>query len=128
MTVENDVVAIEQLVARYNRAADIGDGEAFASTFTTDGEMVTPDQTTRGSDALADLGTTVPMTTPGIRHWVNNHVVDVAGDAADATVYVMVLITAPGVAPSVVASGRYRDWLVRDVDGWRFRRREFTPD
>ena len=128
MSPSEDVVAIQQLVARYDQAADDGDGEAFAATFTVHGELVTPDVTTVGREDLRERGATVPLRTPGIRHWVNNHVVDVDGDVATATVYVMVLITAPGTAPAVVATGRYRDELAREGHDWHFRRRQFVPD
>ncbi|MEO5723372.1 MAG: nuclear transport factor 2 family protein [Ilumatobacteraceae bacterium] len=128
MSATDDVVEIQQLLARYNRAADSGDGAGFAATFTVDGELVTPDRTSMGRDALIELGATVHTAVPGIRHWVNNHVVVVDGNDAAATAYVIVLITTPGGAPSIVASGRYQDRLTREADGWRFRRREFIPD
>ena len=128
MSLTDDIIAIQQLLARYNRAADAGDADAFAATFTDDGETVTPDATRRGREALMEAARTVPQRIPGIRHWVTNHVVDVDGDEASATVYVMVVVAGGAEGPQVAATGKYRDRLRRTPDGWRFTRREYTPD
>jgi uncharacterized protein (TIGR02246 family) len=123
----DDIVAIQQLLARYNTAADLGDGEGFAATFTEDGVAAAGATVTTGRAALAERGNGVPDRTPGIRHWVNNHVINVDGDDATATVYVMVVVTGAG-GPKIVASGRYSDQMRRTVEGWRFSRREFAVD
>jgi uncharacterized protein (TIGR02246 family) len=123
----DDIVAIQQLLARYNTAADLGDGEGFAATFTEDGVSAAGATVTTGRAALAERGGGVPQRTPGIHHWVNNHVINVDGDDATATVYVMVLVTGAD-GPKIVASGRYSDQLRRTADGWRFSRREFVAD
>jgi uncharacterized protein (TIGR02246 family) len=124
----DDIVAIQQLLARYNTAADLGDGEAFAATFTDDGVSVAGTTVTTGREALAERGGGVPQRVPGIHHWVNNHVVTVNGDDATATVYVLVVVTGKAGGPTIVASGRYSDQLRRTADGWRFARREFFAD
>src|SRR3954452_12385824 len=95
MTVTDDIVAIQQLLARYNTAADNGDGEAFAATFTEDGQAVNGDRVSTGQAALAAIGNTVATTVPGLRHWVNNHVIEIDGDRATATVYVTAIVTGP---------------------------------
>jgi uncharacterized protein (TIGR02246 family) len=123
----DDIVAIQQLLARYNTAADLGDGEGFAATFTEDGVSAAGDTVTTGRVALAERGSGVPQRTPGIHHWVNNHVINVDGDDATATVYVMVVVTGAG-GPKIVASGRYSDQMRRTAEGWRFSRREFVVD
>jgi uncharacterized protein (TIGR02246 family) len=126
VSVTDDIVAIQQLAARYNRAVDSGDGETFAATFTPDGVSVTPGRELHGRQALAELGSSLAQTVPGIRHWTNNHVIDVDGDDADGTVYLIAYNVADG--GSILATGRYTDRLRRTPEGWRFVRREFTPD
>jgi uncharacterized protein (TIGR02246 family) len=126
MSVTDDIVEIQQLAARYNQAVDSGDAESFAATFTPDGVSVTPQSTTTGHAALAELVHALARTVSGLRHWVNNHVVTVDGDQATATVYVMALLT--GDDTKIAVTGRYTDQLQRTPAGWRFTRREFVPD
>lgn len=55
MTTE-DITAIEQLVAHYNMAIDDGAGDEYSATFTDDGELVLPDATIAGREALVAFG------------------------------------------------------------------------
>jgi uncharacterized protein (TIGR02246 family) len=126
MSTTDDIVAIQQLLARYNTAADSGDGAGFAATFTEDGEAVNGARTAKGREALAAIGNSVATNVPGIRHWVNNHVIDVDGDHASATVYVTAIQV--GADRKVLTTGRYADELQRTAEGWRFARRTFTAD
>jgi uncharacterized protein (TIGR02246 family) len=126
MSTTDDIVAIQQLLARYNTAADSGDGAGFAATFTEDGEAVNGARTAKGCEALAAIGNSVATNVPGIRHWVNNHVIDVDGDHASATVYVTAIQV--GADRKVLTTGRYADELQRTAEGWRFARRTFTAD
>jgi uncharacterized protein (TIGR02246 family) len=126
MSTTDDIVAIQQLLARLNTAVDSGNGEAYAAAFTEDGEAVNGERTTKGRDALASLAAGVAASVPGLRHWVNNHAIDINGDRATATVYVTALIG--GSKAKVVTTGRYAEELVRTPDGWRYSRREFRAD
>jgi uncharacterized protein (TIGR02246 family) len=126
MSTTDDVTAIQQLLARLNTAVDSGDGEAFAATFTEDGEAVNGARVTKGRDALATLASSVATNVPGIRHWVNNHAIDVDGDRATGTVYLIAIVGGPEA--KVLTTGRYREELVRTADGWRYARREFVAD
>jgi uncharacterized protein (TIGR02246 family) len=126
MSLTDDIVAIQQLLARLNTAVDSGNGPGYAAAFTADGEAVNGERTTKGRDALAALAASVAAAVPGLRHWVNNHVIDVDGDRATATVYVTAIVG--GAEAKVLTTGRYAEQLVRTADGWRYSRREFTPD
>jgi uncharacterized protein (TIGR02246 family) len=122
-----DVIAIQQLISRYNHAADTGDGAAFAGTFVDDGVMnIGGTDVATGRDALAAVGAGTPTAVPGSRHWVNNSLIDVDGDAATHRGYF--IVHAVGNPMSVVVSGKYHDQLVRTGDGWRFARRDVTMD
>ncbi len=122
----DDVIEIGQLVGRYNQAVDAGDGEAMAATFTEDGVVVGGPERLEGRAALAEFGSAVPGQFPGLRHWVNNAVVDVDGDTATATTYLLMVVA--GSPPTLAGSGVYRDTLRRTADGWRFTERSYTLD
>jgi uncharacterized protein (TIGR02246 family) len=126
MSTTDDIVAIQQLLARLNTAVDSGDGEAYAAAFTEDGEAVNGARVTKGRDALAALASSVATNVPGIRHWVNNHAIAVDGDRATATVYLIAVVA--GAEAKVLTTGRYREELVRTADGWRYTQREFLAD
>lgn len=126
MSATDDIVAIQQLLARYNTAVDRGDGEAFAATFTDDGVSINGESRVTGRAALAAVPARVAASAPGLRHWVANHVIDVDGDEATATVYLLALRA--GTPPSLLTSGRYVDRLRRTAEGWRFAVREFLAD
>ena len=127
-----DSARIRELTARYNRAFDDGDPEAFAATFTEDGVMaVVGGPTTSGRAALAEM---VRRTPYGIVHVTVDATVTVEGDRAVQDVTLLVVARPAPDAPAeqrrsrLRRSGRYHDELVR-VDGdWRFARRTCTLD
>ena len=123
----DDIIEIEQLVARYNMAIDDGDGETYAATYVEDGEFVSPDSTLTGREALTVFGDAAKGREVQVRHWVSSIEVAVDGDAATARSNLMLLRVGAG-GPSVVLTGRYADQLRRTEHGWRFMRRAFTPD
>ena len=123
---------IRELTARYNRAFDDGDAEAFAATFTPDGVMeVVGGPTTTGRAALAEMCRHTPY---GIVHVTVDAIVEVDGDRAVQDVTVMVLQRPkPDAGPDerisrLDRSGRYHDELVRTPQGWRFSKRTATLD
>ncbi len=122
-----EIVAIEQLVAHYNMAIDDGDGDEYSATFTADGELVLPDATIAGREALVAFGAGAKERSMRIRHWVNSQEVTITGDDATARSHLMVLRVG-GDGPAVLLTGRYDDELRRADVGWRLTRRVFTPD
>ncbi|MHB8438913.1 MAG: nuclear transport factor 2 family protein [Acidimicrobiales bacterium] len=127
-----DYTAIRELTARYNRFFDDGDAEAFADTFTPDGEMVvTGGFTMAGRDRLVQMCKRTPF---GVVHVTVDPIIDIQGDHAVQEVTILVLQRpAPGAPEGKLLStlertGRYRDELVRTAGGWRFSRRTATLD
>jgi uncharacterized protein (TIGR02246 family) len=127
-----DRTQIRELTARYNRAFDDGDADAFAATFTGDGVMeIDGGPATTGSAALAEM---VRRTPYGIVHVTVDAVVEVDGDRAVQDVTLLVVGRPGPDEPAekrrsrLARSGRYHDELVRTAEGWRFTRRTATLD
>jgi hypothetical protein len=53
---EKDRAEIEELMWRYTRALDTGDGTTYAATYTVDGQFGTGANATKGREALKKLG------------------------------------------------------------------------
>jgi hypothetical protein len=132
----DDQLDIKQLVSRYAYALDTGaeNGYAYADLFAGDGEFVGSRGTTRGREALAELGRLgfVDGRKPanGVAHFIMNHVIAPASGGATGKQY-MVLVNIgennqPGGQFSSVG-GHYEDQYVRTPQGWRFKRRQFIP-
>jgi ketosteroid isomerase-like protein len=121
----DDRLAILDLAARYNQAFDYGDVEAWVATFTSDGVFATATGfTARGIEELRAFAEEAKGTAISYRHWNSSHTIEVEGDTATHTCYLMVLSLEE--APKIWAVGRYDDEL-RKVNGdWRFRRRLLT--
>jgi uncharacterized protein (TIGR02246 family) len=127
-----DRTQVRELTARYNRAFDDGDPEAFAATFTEDGVMeIDGGPTTTGRAALAEM---VRRTPYGIVHVTVDAIVEVDGDRAVQDVTLLVVARPSADTPPekrksrLQRTGRYHDLLVRTADGWRFERRTATLD
>ena len=123
----DDIIEIQQLLARSNVAVDSGDGAAYAACYTENGRLdAGAGGVFVGRDAIAAAGDSFAANTPGLRHVASNHAIDVTGDTATATVYLMVVIA--GATPAVVATGVYQDHLERTAGGWLFASRCPTMD
>jgi hypothetical protein len=138
-----DRAEIEALMWRYARALDSGDGEAYAATYTEDGQFGTGPNATKGREALKALagGTGAPAAggapRPQLYHMTANHYIEFI-DADHARIHAYYLTAAgaaPGAAgaggeqtgPRVVAVGRSIDTLVRTSEGWRIQIRDVQP-
>jgi uncharacterized protein (TIGR02246 family) len=122
-----EIIAIEQLYAAYNFAADHGDGKGFADCFTPDGIFDTGGTRVEGSDALVEVGNGIPQLIPGGRHIASNLLIEGEGESVIGRAYLTLLAT--GTSPiSILMTGQYEDRLVRSAGGWRFAERKFTPD
>ncbi len=123
-----DVVAIQQLAARYNHAIDSRDGTGFADTFVDDGVLEIPGlMEVAGRAELEKFAAGFDLPAP--RHVATNLVVDGDGDEASLRAYVQLHALA-GDPPrqEVTWSGVYQDQLVRQGGQWRFRRRVCLAD
>lgn len=121
-----DWVAINELTATYNRAADDGDPALLASVFVEDASVTFDGpkgvRTITGRDEIAKIadrpgGQTVHATT--------NAVIEIDGDSA--TQVCTLLLTRREPEPGT-GTGRYTDSLVRTADGWRFASRRAKLD
>lgn len=118
-----DKDAIRELLYRYCFCMDEGRFADLAALFAADGEWIAPYHSACGPAAIeAWLTQSVPPS-PRRMHYVMNSVIGLTGDTAAAKSNYLVMLEGPdGPAPSVC--GTYADVLVREADGWRFRRRE----
>jgi uncharacterized protein (TIGR02246 family) len=122
-----DRVEIQDLVARYNKAIDTGDADAWAATFTKDGEFhgIVGDFT--GTEELAAFVRAYASEEQfadfaSAQHWVTNMVVD--GDSEHAEMFAHLMMVAPQAdGGRIILVGHYEDTL-RKVDGqWLFAER-----
>src|SRR3954451_1623641 len=120
---------IRTLLARYNFAIDDGDAAAWAACFTPDGvfESTGVESTLvhiEAKDLHAFAERQHAITQGRGRHWTNNEIIEVDGDRATMTCYLLAVTTGRRIA----STGVYRDEL-RKVDGrWLFTLRHVDVD
>ena len=123
-----DVEAIRQLKARYCRLCDDGyDADRLADLFTEDavwdgGALGKAE----GRERIRRFFQRTPQVMPFAVHMVMNPIIDVAGDGATGTWY---LLQAASYAPEGVAlwgSARYDEEYVRVGGEWKFKRLRLT--
>ena len=122
-----DQLEIRELTARYNRAFDDGDADAYAATFVPDGSMeATGIPRAEGHDALKGL---VRQTPYGIVHITTDPIIEIDGDRAVQHCTLIVANRHEDRSPVTFGTtGRYDDELVRTADGWRFTSRVAVLD
>ena len=126
-----DYIRIQQLYSRYFHALDTGEGEAFANTFTEDGELTlgrgpgkaNDDRTPmKGREALAKFGSG-----GGNRHFTDNLVVTKTPEGARGSCYLMVY-NARNIPATWLEIAIYDDQLVKTAQGWKFKKRVVWRD
>lgn len=132
-----DRLEILDLLARYAHAYDEGDRATLETLFTADAEFHIRGSVGRvpatmvGRDAIvaALAGKWEAIRPEQRRHVATNLVVlDQSESTARAASY-LVLVATSGGTPTVLATGRYEDDLVKGPDGrWRIRWREASVD
>ena len=121
-----DKLEIRELVARYCRAVDDTDAEAFAQAFTADGVFETALGVVTGRDALLAHGRKMVF---GNVHITTDAIIEIDGDRATHTCTMLLgRRREDKAANEIVATGRYFDELVRTPDGWRFSSRRAVTD
>ena len=116
-----DREAIRELTARYCHAVARGDGTAIVAMFTDDGVFQMEPRAVSGRAELEDFYGAVSASPP--IPFIQNHVIELAGDGARGTCSVEIRLVQDGEA--YTAAGWYED-TYRRVDGsWRFARRDF---
>lgn len=123
-----DMLAIQQLYARYNHAIDSGDAQGWAACFIPNGSFTSSASgSLSGSDALASFAAGFAARLKA-RHWTNNLVLEAEGTGAAGKCYLMLLRLAEGQPASVLATGIYDDHLVKRDGAWLFASRNVVTD
>lgn len=98
------------------------DGEALLGMFTEDGEFHMGDHAWRGRAELRKLYVD-QVGNIGPKPFIQNHVIEVQGDAATGNCAVEIRVVENG--ESVTACGHYDDEYRRENGRWKFARRVF---
>ncbi len=120
-----DRQAIDQLVAGdYPRALDARDWDAYAATYTQDGEIALGGQSATGRDGIKAFVAALPPD-PRVIHVISNLSYEIQGDTATGGAYWQDVGLVDG-KPGVVVAGHYDDAL-RKVNGqWLFAKRSIV--
>jgi len=137
---EKDRAEIEELMWRYTRALDTGDGAAYAATYTVDGQFGAGATATKGRDALKKMVDGVGdgqraaaakgETRAPLYHMTANSWLEfVDKDHARHHAYYLTVSGAAGqnTPPRVVAAGRSVDHLERVNGKWLIKLRDVAP-
>jgi uncharacterized protein (TIGR02246 family) len=126
-----DRLAIHDLFVRYTTALDRGDVDTIVDCFTRDGSLDSPavgshagHQAIRG---FAERFARFNERGSQLRHVISNLAVDLDGDRAHATCYLLNILTREGKS-RLLAPGRYQCDLVKSAGQWRFQRRVVILD
>ena len=135
-----DRAEIEDLMWRYARALDTGNGEAYAAVYTPDGQFGTGATATKGTEALKRLAGGQPRTPapgaaaaparPPMYHMHANHAITFTDkDHARFDAYYLTARAAGGQDQplQVLAVGRSVDELVRLNGKWLIQVRNVQP-
>ncbi len=113
-------------LAGYSHYLDDGDFDRWIELFTEDARLVFAGRTTEGRPSIRRYMEQVQPPEGRGKHITANIVVDVEGDTATAHTDYLFVRHAAGQGLVLVATGRYRDDLIRDGDRWRFQQREIS--
>jgi uncharacterized protein (TIGR02246 family) len=134
-----DRAEIEDLMWRYARALDTGNGEAYAAVYTPDGQFGTGANATKGREALMKLaggartpnpaGAAAPARPPMYHMHANHASTFTDKDHARLDAYYITAIAAggPDTPLRVAAVGRSIDELVRLNGKWLIKVRNVQP-
>ena len=135
-----DRVQIEELMWRYVRALDSGNADAYAATYTPDGQFGAGANATRGTAALkklvSDFAKRVAedkakgVTRPPMYHMSTDHSITfIDKDHVRYEAYYLTVTAAAGTAmpARVVAAGREVDEIVRVNGKWLIKVRDVAP-
>jgi hypothetical protein len=121
-----DHLAIRELAARYNRAFDYGDPEAWVDCFTADGTFnIGSKELAAGSEALLAFAN---KSIPGmkVKHCTTDAIVEVNGDTGTHDAYLILMDLSDKITAN--NSGRYLDDVVKQNGKWKFKKRVVELD
>jgi hypothetical protein len=124
-----DKLSISELAARFNRAADGVDPDAFHDLFVAEGVVVmrgasVGERTYKGPG----IGQLVAPSPAQRVHLTTDALIDFDGDRAVHTCSLLLLTRARLRGLAALFTGRYTDEMVRTPEGWRFARRVVDLD
>src|SRR5260370_30143205 len=126
MSYVEDRLAINDLFVRYTIALDTGDVETMVGCFTEDGSLVSPTVGTySGRPAIREFARRFARFRERgsqLRHVISNLAVQLDGDRASATCYLLNVITRNGKS-ELLAPGRYECRLEKIQGEWLFKHR-----
>ena len=119
--------AIDQLVAGdYPRALDASDWDAYAATYTEDGELMLQGVSSKGRAAIKSFLAAQPAGSR-INHVISNLSYKIDGDTATGGAYWQDIGNVNG-APGVIVAGHYDDSLRKVNGAWKFTKRSIVFD
>jgi hypothetical protein len=133
-----DRAEIEDLLWRYTRALDTGNGQEYAAVYTPDGQFSAGTTTSKGREALMKLvggapapaaGAAAPARPPMYHMTANHRIQFIDRDRARVDAYYLTASAAAGQETPlrVLAVGRSVDELVRLNGRWLIRSRNVAP-
>jgi uncharacterized protein (TIGR02246 family) len=124
-----DRLALQELAARYARAVDRRDYDAFVALFTDDGVLCGPGYVMKAHGEI-EKGIRLIEQYEATQHCVHQQLVDVRGDAARGETYCVArhVYEKAGVKRKLDMGVRYQDEYRRERGAWRFVRRELVLD
>ncbi|HUV44579.1 MAG TPA: nuclear transport factor 2 family protein [Dehalococcoidales bacterium] len=133
-----DMLAIQQQVARYSYTFDSGDAEGWANVFTEDGlwefyaaGATTPATKLEGREQLRDFcAQRLSERREGVTsyHHQSGLIFDeLTADSASVRTMLVLTIQVPTEAPRLYMTGVYQDQWVKTPQGWRIKYRVLRP-
>ena len=126
-----DRLAINDLFVRYTTALDRGDVETLVDCFTPDASLDSPAVGRHSGHpairAFAERFARFHEQGAQLRHVISNLAVELDGERARATCYLLNVLTRDGKS-ELLAPGRYECELVKTDGTWRFQNRVVILD
>ena len=123
-----DIEAIVQLKADYCFQVDDGEIDKLMERFTQDAVWDGgPMGRFEGREAIRAFLKALPEQLSFAMHLVMNPRIEVSGDSATGTWYLVEPCTAAGAERAIWGAGRYEERYVRDHGQWRFREIVLVP-
>ncbi|MEJ0018409.1 MAG: nuclear transport factor 2 family protein [Acetobacteraceae bacterium] len=127
----DDRTLINDLFVRYTTALDAGDVDTIVGCFTEDGALESPAvgiyAGRQGIRDFAERFARFHANGSQLRHFISNMAVQVNGDEARATCYLLTVITRGGKT-ELMAPGRYDCKLAKVAGEWLFKHRLVVLD
>jgi len=130
---EKDRAEIEELMWRYTRALDTGNGTVYAATYTEDGQFGAGATATKGREALKKMVDNLKegqATRPPLYHMETNSWIEfIDKDHARHHAYYLTVSGGAGqdTPPRIAAAGRSVDHLERVNGKWLIKLRDVAP-